>query len=183
MSAKRGEQMRFFVASVLVAGTGLAPASGHAQWTDAKIPGELHRTVQACAAEVRNPGDWVCVLVRCDQPGSPPGLYFSTPGPDIRDSIKLVIDSETFTVSVPASSSKSPLALSTRAEGVTSDLLEAMKAGQALSIDGTDLKPPYNRISLQDSRQAIERIERTCARWHPTPASIFRRLSRGVGLY
>jgi hypothetical protein len=100
-SAKRGEQMRFFVASVLVAGTGLAPASGHAQWTDAKIPGEQRRAVQACAAEVRNPGDWVCVLVRCDQPGQAPGLYFSIPGPDIRDSIKLVIDNETFTVSVP----------------------------------------------------------------------------------
>jgi hypothetical protein len=182
MSAKRGEQMRFFVASVLVAVTGLAPASGHAQWTDAKIPGEQHRAVQACAAEARNPGDWVCVLVRCDQPGSPPGLYFSTPGPEIRDSIKLVIDNETFAVSVPASP-KSSLALSARAEGVTSDLLEAMKAGQALSIDGTDLKPPYNRISLQDSRQAIERIERTCARWHPNAASILRRISRGVGLY
>src|SRR5437868_5657729 len=74
-----GEQMRLFVASVLVAGTGFAPASGHAQWTDAKIAGEQHRTVQACAAEARNPGDWVCILVRCDRPGSPPGLYFSTP--------------------------------------------------------------------------------------------------------
>jgi hypothetical protein len=174
--------MRFFVASVLVVGTGFAPATGHAQWTDAKIPGEQHRAVQACAAEARNPGDWVCILVRCDQPGSPPGLHFSTPGPEIRDSIKLVVDNETFTVSVPASS-KSSLALSTRAEGVTSDLIEAMKAGQALSIEGADLKPPYNRISLQNSRQAIERIERTCARSHPTAASILRRLTRGVGLY
>src|SRR6266540_4012351 len=111
-----GEQMRFFVASVVVAGTGLAPANGHAQWTDAKIPGEQHRAVQACAAEVRNPGDWVCILVRCDQPGSPPSLHFSTCGPDIRDNIKLVIDDETFAISVPASS-KSSLALYTRAEG------------------------------------------------------------------
>src|SRR6266849_6505794 len=79
-----GEQMRLFVASVLVAGTAFAPASGYAQWTNAKIPGEQHRTVQACAAEARNPGDWVCILVRCDQPGSPPSLYFSTPGADIR---------------------------------------------------------------------------------------------------
>ncbi len=174
--------MRLFAASVLVAGTAFAPASGYAQWTNAKIPGEQHRTVQACAAEARNPGDWVCILVRCDQPGSPPSLYFSTPGADIRDTIKLVIDDETFAISVPASS-KSSLALSTRAEGITSDLIEAMKAGQALSIDGTDLKPPYNRISLQSSRQAIERIERTCARWHPNAASILRRITRGVGLY
>jgi len=39
----------------------------------------------------------------------------------------------------------------------------AMKAGSALSIEGSDLKPPYNRISLQNSRQAIERIEWACA--------------------
>jgi hypothetical protein len=111
---------------------------------DAKIPGEQHRTVQGCAAEARKPGDWVCIFVRCDQPGSPPILHFSTPGPDMQGNITPVIDDATFTLSVPASS-KSPLALSTRAEAVPGDLIEAMKAGKVLSIDGTDLKPPYNR--------------------------------------
>src|SRR5215207_4647615 len=106
---QRGVQMRYLMASVLVACTGIA-SPAHAQWMEAKIPGEQHRTVQGCAAEARKPGDWVCIFVRCDQPGSPPSLHFSTPGPDIQGNIKLVIDDATFTLSVTA---KSPLALST----------------------------------------------------------------------
>jgi len=153
-------------------------ASAQAQWTQAKIPDEQHRTAQGCAGEARNPGDWVCILVRCDQPGSPPSLHFSTPGADILGNIKLVIDNDSFALSVPASP-KSPLAWSTRAEAVPGDLLEAMKAGSVLSIEGADLKPPYNRISLQNSRQAIERIEWACAGPHLNAASIFRRIRRG----
>ena len=42
-----------------------------------------------------------------------------------------------------------------------------MKAGTVLSIEDSDLKPPYNRISLQNSRNAIERVEQACARSHP----------------
>jgi hypothetical protein len=173
--------MRFLTATLLVALMGATSTSGHAQWTEAKIPGEQERTAQGCAVEARNPGDWVCVFVRCDKPGSPPGLYFSTPGSDVRGNIKLVIDDGSFTLSVPASP-KSPLALSTRAEAIPDDLLEAMKAGSALLIEGTELKPPYNRVPLQNSRQAIERIERTCMRPRGA-ASIWRRLVRGAGLF
>ncbi len=171
--------MRYLMASVLVACIGIA-SPAHAQWMEAKIPGEQHRTVQGCAAEARKPGDWVCIFVRCDQPGSPPSLHFSTPGPDIQGNIKLVIDDATFTLSVTA---KSPLALSTRAEAFPGDLIEAMKAGKMLSIEGSDLNPPHNRISLQNSRKAIEPIEQACARSHPSAAGILRRLTRGVGLF
>jgi hypothetical protein len=160
---------------------GVAPTSGHSQWMEAKIPGEQHRAVQGCAAEVRKPGDWVCILVRCDEPRTSPSLHFSASGPGIRGNIKLVIDDATFTLSVPTSS-KSTLALSTRAETVPDNLLEAMKAGKALSIEGTDLTPPYNRISLENSRKAIEPIEQICARSRPSAASILRRLARGVRL-
>jgi hypothetical protein len=157
-------------------------ASARAQWTDAKIPGEQHRTTQGCAGETSNPGDWVCIFVRCDQPGSPPSLYFSTSGLDIQGSIKVVIDDKSFALSVPASP-KSPLPLSTRAEAVPGDLIEVMKAGSMLLIEGTDLKPPYNRISLQNSRNAVERIERACAHSHPSAASFWRRITRSMGLF
>ena len=71
--------MRYLMASVLGACIGIA-SPAHAQWMEAKIPGEQHRTVQGCAAEARKPGDWVCIFVRCDQPGSPPSLHFSNSG-------------------------------------------------------------------------------------------------------
>jgi hypothetical protein len=158
---------------------GIFPTMGYAQWTDAKIAGEKDRTVQGCAGETRNRGDWACVLVRCDQPGSPPSLYFSTSGPDIHGKIKLVIDDATFTLSVP-DSSRSPLAFSTRAEVFPAELMEAMKAGSEVSIEGTDLKPPNNHISLQNSRKAIEPIEQTCAGLHPSAASLWRRIRRGM---
>jgi hypothetical protein len=156
--------------------------SSRAQWTEAKVPGEQDRTAQGCAGETRNPGDWVCIFVRCDQPRSPPSLHFSTPKSDIQGNIKLVIGDDSFPLSLPASP-KSPLPWSTRAETVPGALIEAMKAGDALSIEGTDLKPPYNRISLQNSRQAIERIERACGRSYPSAAGFWRRISRSVGLY
>ena len=169
--------MRPLTASLLIACMSAFSTSGYAQWTDAKIAGEKNRTVQGCAGETRNHGDWACVFVRCDQPGSPPGLYFSTSGPDIHGNIKLVIDDATFALSV-SDSPRSPLAFSTRAEVFPADLIEAMKAGSALSIESTDLKPPNNRISLQSSRNAIEQIEQTCARLHPRGASLWRRIRR-----
>jgi hypothetical protein len=156
-----------------------AASAGHAQWTDAKIPGEKDRAAQGCAAETRNPGDWTCILVRCDQAGSPPSLHFSTPGADIKGNIKLTIDDASFSISVPESP-KSPLPSSTRAEAAPGDLLEAMKAGSAVSIEGTDLKPPHNRISLQNSRKAIERIESGCARAPRSASGFWRRLARGI---
>lgn len=173
--------MRYFVAGLLAMGVGIAPTCGHSQWMEAKIPGEQQRAVQGCAAEVRKPGDWVCIFVRCDEPRTPPSLYFSASGAGIRGNIKLVIDDVTFPLSVLASS-KSTLALSTRAETVPGNLLEAMKAGKVLSIEGTDLTPPYNRISLENSRKAIEPIEQICARSRPSAASILRRLARGTRL-
>jgi hypothetical protein len=170
--------MRLLTASLLIVCMGVFSTTGYAQWTDAKIPGEKDRTAQGCAGETRHRGDWVCVFVRCDHPGSLPSLHFSTSGPVIQGKIKLVIDDATFTLSVP-DSPRSPLPFSTRAEGFPGDFLEAMKAGSALSIEGTDLKPPNNRISLQDSRQAIEQIELTCASLHPSAARLLRRITRG----
>jgi hypothetical protein len=170
--------MRLLTASLLIACMGVFSTSGHAQWTDAKIGGEKDRAVQGCAGETRNRGDWACVFVRCDQPGSPPSLYFSTSGPDIHGNVNLVIDDATFTLSV-LDSPRSQLAFSTRAEVFPADLREAMKSGSALSIQGTDLKAPNNLISLQNSRKAIEQIEQTCARLRPSAASLWRRI-RGM---
>jgi hypothetical protein len=171
--------MRLLTASLLIACMGAFSTRGYAQWTEAKIPGEKDRTVQGCASETRQRVDWVCVFVRCDQPGSPPSLYFSTSGPDIQGNIKLVIEEKTFALSVP-DSLKSPLALSTRAEVFPADLMEAMKAGSTLSIEGTDLEPPNNLISLQNSRKAIEQIELTCGRLQPSAANLWRRIRRGI---
>jgi hypothetical protein len=170
--------MRLLRASLLIACMGVFPTRGHAQWTDAKIPGERDRAVQGCAGETRHV-DWVCVFVRCDQPGSPPTLYFSTSEPVIEGNITLAIDEKTFTLSV-LDSSKSSLALSTRAEVFPADLMEAMKAGSALSIEGTGLVPPNNRISLQNSRKAIEQIEFACGRLPPSAASLWRRIRRSI---
>ena len=164
--------------SVVIACLALASSEAvQAQWMEAKIPGEQQRTAQGCAEETRKPGDWLCVFVRCDQPGAAPSLHFSTAGAEIAGSIKVVIDDETFTLAV-SPAGKSPLAMSTRAETIPDDFLEAMKAGKVFAIEGGDLKPPHNRISLQNSRKAIERIERTCMR--PSAATFWRRLTRGV---
>jgi hypothetical protein len=106
-------------------------------------------------------------------------MHFSTSGPDIQGDIKLLIDEATFTLFVPRYPS-SPLALSTRAEVFPADVMEAMKAGSTLTIEGTDLTPPNNRISLQSSRKAIEHIESTCGRLRPSAASLWRRIRRAM---
>lgn len=166
----------------LIACLGVASTtSARAQWTEAKVPGEQYRAAQGCAGETRNPGDWTCIFVRCDQPGSPPSLHFSTPGADIQGNIKVSVDDKGFTLSVPASA-KSPLPSSTRAEAAPRDLIEAMKGGSALSIEGTDLKAPFNRISLQNSRKAIERIERACGQF-PSAARFWQRITGPLGLF
>jgi hypothetical protein len=172
----------WLIVASIGAGMGVGPPTpAQAQWTQAKIPDEQQRTAQGCAAESRNPGDWVCVLVRCDQPGSAPSLHFSTPEADIRGNINLVVDNQSFAVAVPETP-KSPLVSATRAQAVSEDLLEAMKAGSWLTIEGSNLQPPYNRISLQSSRQAIERVEWMCAGGPPmlNAASILRRIRRGM---
>ncbi len=151
-------------------------------WTSAKFPGEQDRAVQGCADDAQNPGDWFCIFVRCEQPRSPLTLHFSTPGPDIHGDIKLVIDDDTFAVSVPTSL-KSALPLSTRAQALPDALIEAMKAGSAISVQGSHLQSPYNRISLQNSRKAIERIEWACARPYPSAARFWRRLTRSLPFF
>jgi hypothetical protein len=176
--------MRFMMLSLLVAAMAMTSA-GNADamsWTSAKIPGEQNRAVQGCADDARNPCDWFCIVVRCDQPRAPLSLYFSAPGPDIHGDIKLIIDEDTFAVSVPASL-KSTLALSTRAEAFPGALLEAMKAGSTVSVQGSHLQPPYNRISLHNSRQAIESLEGACARPYPSAARFWRGLTRSLGFY
>jgi len=176
--------MRFAMPSLLIGCMALALAGdAHAtSWTSAKFPGEQDRAVQGCADDAQNPGDWFCIFVRCDQPRSPLTLHFSTPGPDIHGDIKLVIDEDTFAVSVPASL-KSSLPLSTRAQALPDALIEAMKAGSAISVQGSHLQSPYNRISLQNSRKAIERIEWACARPYPSAARFWRRLTRSLRFF
>lgn len=176
--------MRLTILSLLVGCMGLASTTNApaASWTSAKIPGEQDRAVQGCTEDPHKPGDWLCIIVRCDQPGAPLSLHFSAPGPDIRGDIKLVIDDDTFAVSVPAST-KSALPLSTRAEAMPDALLEAMKAGHVIAINGSHLQSPYNRISLENSRNAIERIEGACMRPYPSAAGFWRRITRGVRFF
>jgi hypothetical protein len=180
-----GEHEMKLMALGLVVGCVCLPSLGHAQagpWTSAKLPGEQNRAVQGCANDPQKAGDWLCIFVRCDQPGSPVSLYFSAMGSDIQGNIELVVDEDAFPVSVPGSG-KSALPLSTRAGGVPNGLLDAMKAGRTLSIQGSYLQPPHNQISLENSRKAIESVERACTRPYPGPAAFWRRISRSVGFY
>ena len=120
----------------LVVGCICFPSMAQAQaapWTSAKFPNEQNRAAQGCASDPQKAGDWLCIFVRCDQPGSPVSLHFSALGPEIQGKFDLVVDDDTFTVSVPASL-KSALPLSTRAEAVPDGLLDAMKSGQTISI-------------------------------------------------
>ena len=174
-------QMELTILRLLVGGMGLVlAASAHAtSWTSAQFPGEQNRAVQGCADDARTPGDWFCIFIRCDKPGSPLSLYFSAPGPDIHGDVNLVIDAHTFAISVPASL-KSPLPLSTRAEALPYALIDAMKAGSAISVQGSHLQAPYNRISLENSRNAIERVEWVCERPYPSVKRFWRRLTRSL---
>jgi hypothetical protein len=171
--------MRLLRLSLLIGCMNLAGlATAHAtSWTAAKFPGEENRAVQGCADDAQNPGDWFCVVIRCDRLGSPLSLYVSAPGSDIHGDIKLVIDERSFSVSLPASL-KSPLPLSSRAEALPYAALDAMKAGSAISVQGLHVQAPYNRISLENSRKAIERIEWACESPAPGPARFWRRIVR-----
>jgi hypothetical protein len=176
--------MRLMMLPLVIGCMALAlPAeAGATSWTSAKVPGEQNRAVQGCAEDAQNPGDWFCIFIRCDRPGSPLSLYFSAPGPDIRGDVKLVIDEDTFAVSVPTSP-KSALPLSTRAQATSEALIDAMKAGSTISVEGSHLQPPYNRISLENSRKAIERIEWVCSRPYPSAARFWRRITRSLRLF
>jgi hypothetical protein len=150
-------------------------------WTSAKFPGEQNRAVQGCADNPQKAGDWVCIIIRCEQAGSL-SLNFSVAGPEIQGNVELVIDDNTFALSVPASL-KSALPLSTRAQAVPNGLLDAMKSGHMILIQGSPLQPPHNQISLENSRKAIERVERECGRPYSGAANFWRRLGRSMGMY
>src|SRR5438034_8941798 len=119
-------------------------------WTSAKIPGEQNRAVQGCADDAQNPSDWFCIVIRCDQPGSPLSLYVSAPGPDIHGDVKLIVDEQSFSVSLPASL-KSPLPLSSRAEALPYAAPDALKPGSATSVPGLWVQAPYSRSWLEHS--------------------------------
>jgi hypothetical protein len=83
---------------------------------------------------------------------------------------------------VPASL-KSPLPLSTRAEALPYAAVDAMKAGDMVLVEGSHVQAPYNRISLENSRKAIERLEWVCARPYPSAAKFWRRLTRSLRFF
>ena len=176
--------MRLLASSLLIGCAAfLLSAPAHAtSWMSAKFPGEADRAVQGCAEDAQNPGDWFCIIIRCDRPGAPLSLHFSAAGPDIHGDIKLIVDEDTFDVKVPESV-KSPLPLSTRAEALPYALVDAMKAGSMISVQGSHLQAPYNRISLENSRRAIETVEWTCARPYPSAARLWRRITRSLPFF
>jgi hypothetical protein len=94
--------MRFVILGVLVGCFCLDPIGSvkAASWTSAKFPGEQSRAVQGCADNSQKVGDWLCIVVRCDHPGSPLSLHLSVPEPDIERDIELVIDENTFALSL-----------------------------------------------------------------------------------
>jgi hypothetical protein len=55
-----------------------------------------------------------------------------------------------------------------------------LKAGSAISVQGSHLQAPYNRISLENSRNAIERVEWVCERPYPSVKRFWRRLTRSL---
>jgi hypothetical protein len=175
--------MRLMMSSLLAGYVCLAsiPDARAVPWTSAKFPGEKDRAVQGCADNPQKAGDWVCIIIRCDQPGSL-SLNFSVAGPEIHGNVELVIDDSSFALSVPASL-KSALPLSTRAQAVPKGLLDAMKSGQMILIQGSHLQPPHNQISLENSRKAIERVERGCGGSYSGAANFWRRLGRSMGMY
>ena len=136
-NAVERKHMRFVTSSLLVGCIGLASIAdaNAAPWTSAKFPGEQNRAVQGCAEHPPKAGDWLCIVIRCDNPKSPLSLHFTAPGPDIEGNIELVVDENSFALSVPKSL-KSPLPLSTRAQAVPNGLIDAMKSGHTLSNSG-----------------------------------------------
>jgi hypothetical protein len=57
------------------------------------------------------------------------------------------------------------------------------EGGQHISVQGSHLQAPYNRISLENSRKAIERIEWACSRPYPSAARFWRRMTRRLGFW
>src|ERR1700720_2606512 len=175
--------MRLVMLSVLVGCFCLDPirSAKAASWTSAKFPGEQSRAVQGCGDNPQNVGDWLCIVVRCDHPGSPLSLHLSVPEPDIEGDIELVIDENTFALSVARSVESLPL--STRAVAVPRGLIDAMKSGHMILIQGSRLRSPYNQISLENSRMNIERVEGAWAAPSQAPARLWRRIAGSIGVF
>ena len=175
--------MRFVMLGVLVGCFCLDPIRSvkAASWTSAKFPGEQSRAVQGCGDNPQNVGDWLCIVVRCDHPGSPLSVHLSVPEPDIEGDIELVIGENTFALSVARSVESLPL--STRAVAVPRGLIDAMKSGHMILIHGSRLQSPYNQISLENSRTAIERVEGACASTFQGAARFWRRIARSIGVF
>jgi hypothetical protein len=176
-------RMRLIMLGVLVGCFCLDPirSVNAASWTSAKFPGEQGRAVQGCGDNARNPGDWLCIVVRCDHPGSPLSLHLSVPEPGIEGDIELVTDENTFALSVARSVEALPL--STRAVSVPPGLINAMKSGHMIVIHGSRLQSPYNQISLENSRTAIERVEGACAFPFQGATRFWRRIARRMGVF
>ena len=120
----------------LVVGCVCFPSMGNAQavpWTSAKLPGEQNRAVQGRANDRQKAGDWLCIFVRCDQPGSSVSLYFSAKGPDIQatSNWSLMKTHSPFPCRDPSSQRFPSLRV---LEGCAMVFLDAMKAGRTLSI-------------------------------------------------
>jgi hypothetical protein len=123
------------------------------------LPWEAKRTVQGCADRFTD-DTYVCVFVRCDDDGKL-SLHFTAPGPDIVGDFKLVVDGVSFAISAPPSL-RSPLPISSRSEAIPPGLLEAMKSGRVMLIQGAKLNRGYDRISLRKARMAIDRVQQKC---------------------
>ncbi len=175
--------MRFVILGVLVGCFCLDPTGSvqAASWTSAKFPGEQSRAVQGCVDNPQKVGDWLCIVVRCDHPGSSLSLHLSVPEPDIEGDIELVIDENTFALSMARSVESLPL--STRAVVVPRGLIDAMKSGHTILIQGSRLQSPYNQISLENSRMNIERVEGACAAPFQGAARLWRRIARSIGVF
>jgi hypothetical protein len=175
--------MRFVMLGVLVGCFCLDPIRSvkAASWASAKFPGEQSRAVHGCGDNPQKVGDWLCIVVRCDHPGSPLSLHLSVPEPDIEGDIELVIDENTFALSMARSVESLPL--STRAVVVPHGLINAMKSGHMILIHDSRLQSPYNQISLENSRIAIERVEGVCAPPFGGAARLWRRIARSIGVF
>lgn len=173
--------MRVMMFGVLLGCFCLDPAGSveAASWTSAKFPGEQNRAAQGCADNAHHVGDWLCIVIRCDHPGSPLSLHLSVAEPDIEGDIKLIVDENTFPLSLARSDKSLPL--STRALVVPDGLVDAMKSGHMILIQDSRLQSPYNRISLENSRAAIERVEGACARPFQGVGRFWRHIARSIG--
>src|SRR6202040_120086 len=94
--------------------------------------------------------------------------------------IELVIDENTFALSMARSVESLPL--STRAVVVPHGLIDAMKSGHMILIQGSRLQSPYNQILLDNSRMNIERVEAACATPLQGAARLWRRIARSIGV-